>query len=196
MGPFQARAPRREVDFPVELTLDHPPGRSIGSSLNVSATGMLVLAKEPTPAGSIVSFESVQASGTAEVIWTRTKEEDVLLGLTFVSLRRADKTVISAETEGDELDPDRVAWSQAWSSGTGTGVSFRTATDRLLEHGFTLAEIGLTIGSPIEAIRHARLAPEAAEYSRPPHSWKERLAELARGRGADLDALAAELAGW
>ena len=195
MSQLQARAPRKDVDFPVELTFDHPDERCFGASVNMSETGMLVLSDGPQTPGTTITFESAPLSGMGEVVWTRgAGAKGVFLGLRFTSLWRGDADVLPTQTA--PVEGDRAAWRKAWAGATEEGVTFRGATDQLLDQHLTLAEIAYALGSPVDTVRRARLDPSSPAYRQPPDYWRDRLAELARGRGPALDELARELDGW
>jgi len=71
-------------------------------------------------------------------------------------------------------------------------MTFKQATDRLagcISH----AEIARAARVSVQLIRQARLDPTNASYRSPPLGWQAVLAKLARERGAQLKALAAEI---
>lgn len=69
-------------------------------------------------------------------------------------------------------------------------MDFKTATDRLTRT-VTLADIAKAAGVSANAIRRARL--ETAEARKPPAGWQAVVAQLARARARELDALARQL---
>jgi c-di-GMP-binding flagellar brake protein YcgR len=88
-------APRFDIELPVELTSSDADSPISGASVNISETGMLVLAREARPRGSSVRFQFHAFGGEGEVIWSRDDAGGgVLLGLRFVSLARQDRRTL------------------------------------------------------------------------------------------------------
>ncbi len=88
-------APRFDIELPVELRAGGSIEPFLGVSVNISSSGMLVLAEEERDRGTSVEFQFNQFGGTGEVIWTRTDEEDgTLLGMKFVTLKRKDRKTL------------------------------------------------------------------------------------------------------
>ena len=198
MSQLQARAPRKDVDFPVELTFDHPDERCFGASVNMSQAGMLVLSDAPQPPGTTITFESAPLSGMGEVVWTRgAGTKGAFLGFRFTSLWRGDPDVLLTETT--PVEGDRAAWKKAWAGATEEGLSFRGATDQPpgaapypRRHRLSVGEPS-RLGSPGQTRSEFARASSATRLLEGP---ARRLAELARGRGSALDELARELDGW
>ncbi len=196
MSEFKARAPRKDIDVPVALTFDDPPERCIGSSRNMSSTGMLVLSQGERPPGTRLSFESLPLSGTGEVVWSRPSGAGraTFLGMRFITVTRVDEDLVP--TEMDEISVQRTAWRQALAGERQKGPTFRQATDLLLQNRVSIAEIAFTLGAPVDSIRQARADRNSHAYRDLPDDWRNLLAELCLGRGPVLDELAAKLSQW
>ena len=72
-----------------------------GDSLNLSKTGMLVLAKEDRPVGTHVRFrfpDFHNFQGMGEIVWTRDSEPGCqflqLMGIVFLPLEPRDRKVL------------------------------------------------------------------------------------------------------
>ena len=88
-------APSFDVELPVELSSEESGEPFLGVSINLSDTGMLVVADEPQLRGTPLRFDFQQFGGTSEVIWTREdKVRGVLLGMKFLSLKRRDRKTL------------------------------------------------------------------------------------------------------
>jgi len=73
-------------------------------------------------------------------------------------------------------------------------MDFVSATDRLtvcMSH----SDIAYEAGVSVQAIRQARMYPQAEGYRSPPSGWESVVAKLARARAAELVKLAEELGG-
>ncbi len=70
----------------------------LGISVNISKKGMLVLAEEDRPVGTLVRFYFAEFEGTGRVIWTRDSEPGVqflkLMGIEFLPLEPHDRRVL------------------------------------------------------------------------------------------------------
>ncbi len=92
-----SRAPRKNITMSVRLMFT---GGEVlhGDSLNISKTGMLVLAKDARPVGTSLRFRFPDFQGRGEVIWTRDSEPGVqflkLLGIEFLALEPYDRWVL------------------------------------------------------------------------------------------------------
>ena len=92
-----SRAPRKNIVMSVRLMFR---GGEVlhGDSLNISKTGMLMLAKEARPVGTPVRFRFPHFQGVGEVVWTREAEPGVqflmLLGIKFLPLEPYDRKVL------------------------------------------------------------------------------------------------------
>ncbi len=73
-------------------------------------------------------------------------------------------------------------------------MEFRAATDALAGK-VTHQELAAELGVSVQAIRQARLEPDASSYRRPPAGWEVAVARLAEKRGGELLELARELGG-
>ena len=75
-------------------------------------------------------------------------------------------------------------------------MSFKDATDRLLEQGFRLHEIAAALGIEYQTVRAMRAARESAAARRPPPPtvWGPVLTRLAGERAGALQGVAAALA--
>ena len=71
-------------------------------------------------------------------------------------------------------------------------MDFVAATDRLTDCPLH-ADVAREAGVSVQAIRQARLDPDATSFRRPPEGWQATVASLARARAAELLALAKEL---
>ncbi len=74
-------------------------------------------------------------------------------------------------------------------------MTFLEATDRLMALGVSLPEIATAVDRGVQSVRQARMDPASDGYRKPPPGWAPLLADLARSRGAALEALALEIAG-
>ena len=72
------------------------------------------------------------------------------------------------------------------------GMSFRVATDRAGEF-VTHQQLADELGASVQSVRAARLDPDSPNFRRPPPSWEQALARLARKRAAELEKLADQL---
>lgn len=76
-------------------------------------------------------------------------------------------------------------------------MDFKAATDRLMEEGFTAADIAEALGLAKQTIRVMRLDPTSSHHRRAPDGWAAALARMIASHGearADrLRELAAEL---
>ena len=90
------RAPRIDLEMPVELGFGDSAGVVVGRSVNISETGMLVLTEEVRPRGALGWFEfGPRFRGLSEVIWTRGAEGGgTLLGMRFHPLDRSARKVL------------------------------------------------------------------------------------------------------
>ena len=84
------RAIRIDLEMPVELSSGVNGTVSVGHSVNISETGMLVFSEQSRPRGTVIRFEvGPRFKGSGEVIWMREAEEGgAFLGLKFQPLRR------------------------------------------------------------------------------------------------------------
>ena len=73
-------------------------------------------------------------------------------------------------------------------------VTFKQATDELLEAGISLAEVAAALGVVHGTVRQARLDPSASSYRHPPKDWPAKLGKLALRRSTDLLKIASRLA--
>jgi hypothetical protein len=71
-------------------------------------------------------------------------------------------------------------------------MSFRDAIDRLGER-VTHEQVARALGVSVASVRQYRLAESAKAHRSPPKSWEQELAQLARLRARELNALADEL---
>ncbi len=100
-----SRTPRKDIAVPVRLVFT---GGAIllGDSVNISNTGMLVLAEEARPVGTHFRFQCPDFKGMGEIVWTRDSEPGVqflkLLGIKFLPLEPSDRKAL------DELLDDSV----------------------------------------------------------------------------------------
>ena len=74
-------------------------------------------------------------------------------------------------------------------------MTFKTATDRLMELGVTGREIAEALGLKPNTVRTMRLDPASRSYRKPSEDWRPKLADLAKRRGGDIGELAKELEG-
>lgn len=193
MSELKPRAPRQDIDFTVALAFESPAVRSVGAFKNISSSGMLVESPERRPPGSPVSFESIPASGAAEVVWARESEGGrVLLGMRFVRLTRSRQEDLTSHA----MEGNRARGRKGGGRASRTSFSFREVTDVLLRHRVSIAEIAFSLGSSVESVRLARDEPDRVDDADLPDDWQSLLGELARGRGPILDELASELSGW
>ena len=86
----ETRAPRVDVELPVELRFFDSGEVFLAISVNVSETGMLILSEESRPRGTLAHFEfRPDLNGTGEVIWTKGAEDGgAYLGIRFRALKR------------------------------------------------------------------------------------------------------------
>lgn len=68
-------------------------------------------------------------------------------------------------------------------------MDFKSATD-ILFATISHADLAERLGCSVASIRQARLSPDALAHRAPPPGWQEAVRELARERGAELQALA------
>jgi hypothetical protein len=73
-------------------------------------------------------------------------------------------------------------------------MNFVSATDRLTTCP-SHADIAREAGVSVQAVRQARMYPQAEGYRSPPAGWESAVARLARARAAELVKLADELEG-
>ena len=90
------RAPRVDLEMTVELTSGGNGTVSVGRSVNMSETGMLVFSEQSRLRGTVIRFEvGPRFKGSGDVIWTREAEEGgAFLGLKFHPLRRDARKVL------------------------------------------------------------------------------------------------------
>ena len=90
------RAPRIDLEMPVELSFGDSVGVFVGRSVNISETGMLILSDEARERGTLVWFEfGPRFRGLSEIIWTQEAEGGgTLLGMRFHPLDRAARKVL------------------------------------------------------------------------------------------------------
>ena len=93
---FIDRAARIDLKMPVALTFGDNGAVSVGHSVHISETGVLVLSEEARPRGAAVRFEfGPRFKGQGEVIWTREAEEGgTFLGMRFHPLERRAREVL------------------------------------------------------------------------------------------------------
>ena len=90
-------APRLDLEIPVELSAGENGTVSVGHSVNISETGMLVFSQDARPLGTVIHFAvGPRFKGSGEVIWTRNSDAGgAFLGLKFHPLPRgARKTLL------------------------------------------------------------------------------------------------------
>ncbi len=88
-------APRFDIELPVELFHGESDKPFLGVSVNLSETGMLIVAEETRPRGTLLRFGFHQFGGSAEVIWIREDEEgETLLGVKFLALKRGARKTL------------------------------------------------------------------------------------------------------
>jgi hypothetical protein len=172
------RAPRREVESPVQMTFDGASPSIQGVSVNLSTTGMLVRSHLPKPRGTPLSFDFPLFEGRGQVVWSaESVDGDALLGMKFLLI-------------GQQID-DRAPAEHTPAAAGGPG--FAMVTDGLVRTGISLAQIAETLGVPTMVVHRARLRPSSGGYRAPPGDWRLKLAALARGRGEVLDRMAKQL---
>lgn len=71
-------------------------------------------------------------------------------------------------------------------------MDFISATDRLTACA-SHADVAQEAGVSVQAIRQARMYPQAEGYRSPPSGWQSAIARLARARAAELLKLAEDL---
>ena len=81
-------APRFVIPLPVELSIPATKVRFEGVSENISATGVLVRAKQLLPLRASVHLQFPEFATEGEIIWSRSLSEEasVLMGLRFVGM--------------------------------------------------------------------------------------------------------------
>lgn len=72
-------------------------------------------------------------------------------------------------------------------------MTFKEATDQLIAHGVTLAEIAEAFDVATNTIARARMDPDSPNARPAPPNWREVLAPFARARTEGLAGLAANL---
>ena len=89
-------APRVDLEMDVELSSGVNGTVSIGRSVNISETGMLVLSGRARPRGTVVRFQvGPRFKGKGEVIWSQESDEGgTLLGLKFHPLKRGARKIL------------------------------------------------------------------------------------------------------
>ena len=90
-------APGLDLEMSVELSAGEDGTVSVGHSVNISETGMLVFSQDPRPRGTVIHFVvGPRFKGSGEVIWTRNADAGgAFLGLRFRPLPRgARKTLL------------------------------------------------------------------------------------------------------
>lgn len=107
-------APRYDIHLPVILTLADSQRSVVGTSENISETGVLIRAEEIAPLRSVLHLDFSLFSATAEVIWSREVEDEsaVLLGMKFIELSREHRGILLRLLES----PD---WTEHAASGGG-----------------------------------------------------------------------------
>jgi hypothetical protein len=103
---FKDRAPREDLEIPVEVGFEDAEHVLVGLSVNISETGMLFRSEEPRPKGSIVRFEfRPRFSGYGEVVWSKVDEDGkTILGIRFKKLSRGGSNVLVKLL--DEAEPE------------------------------------------------------------------------------------------
>lgn len=71
-------------------------------------------------------------------------------------------------------------------------MDFRSAIDKLGER-VTHEQVASALGVSVASVRQYRLSPDAKAHRTPPLGWQKVLAQLARERGREFNALADEL---
>ncbi len=106
MASMISRAPRKNVAMSVRLKYAEG-GSLLGHSLNISKTGMLVLAKEAKPVGAHLRFRFPTFQGMGEIVWTRETEPAVpflkLMGIVFLPLEPYDGKVLDELLDASSL---------------------------------------------------------------------------------------------
>lgn len=94
--PLVHRDARIDLEMPVELRCEDSAYVFLGRSINLSQSGMLVLAGQDRPRGTLVRFEfGLGLSGLAEIIWMGEADAGgTLLGLKFHSVRRDAREIL------------------------------------------------------------------------------------------------------
>lgn len=88
-------APRYEIDLPVDMRFGQSDLHLSGRTLNMSASGILVLCEDPKPPGTPVHLKLDELEAWAEVVWQRTAEiGGALLGMKFTHLNERDRQVL------------------------------------------------------------------------------------------------------
>ena len=100
-----SRATRVDIATPVRLMFT---GGEVllGDSVNISKTGMLVLAKEARPVGTHLRFQFPDFQGMGVIVWTRDAEPAVqfleLMGIVFLPLEPSDRKVLDELLDGSD----------------------------------------------------------------------------------------------
>ena len=101
-----SRATRVDIATPVRLMFTG--GQVLlGDSVNISRTGMLVLAKEARPPGTSLRFQFPEFRGMGVIVWTRDSEPGVeflkLMGIVFLPLEPYDRKVLDELLDASSL---------------------------------------------------------------------------------------------
>ena len=86
-------SPRYEIDLPVDMRFGRSDLRLFGRTVNMSATGLLILSEDPKPPGTPVHLKLDEFEGWAEVVWQRTAEVGgALVGMRFTRMDADDRS--------------------------------------------------------------------------------------------------------
>ena len=108
MDPNPTPAPRYTIRLVVNLTVEGSPASIRGVTQNLSSTGVLIQASKQVARGSAVRMDFKDFKANGEIIWSHRREEEILLGVRFVSLgwgaRRTLNGILAKHGGGDATD--------------------------------------------------------------------------------------------